>query len=57
MPQVWHDGTSEYGARDMDLEDTVVRDGGGEREKGCLEMLALLPFMGVILYYVQVLSG
>ena len=45
MPQVWHDGTSEHRVRDMDLEDTVVRNGGGEEEKGCLELIfwLLLP--------------
>ena len=45
MPQVWHDGTPEYGVRDMNLEDTTSRDGGGEEEKGCLELILwlLLP--------------
>ena len=28
-----------------------------EETKGCLEMLALLPFMGVMIYYVQILFG
>lgn len=39
MPQVWHDGTSERGVRDMDLEDTVVRNDGPREEKGCLELM------------------
>jgi len=50
MPQVWHDGTSQYGARDSQeavrdpQEDQVVRE-PSEGKKGCLEALILLPFM------------
>ena len=38
--------------------DTIKVDWGKvEESKGCLEMLALLPFMGVIYYVYQILSG
>lgn len=43
----YHDGSGEY------LGTGFVEE---VEEKGCLEALALLPFMGVI-YYVYLLSG
>lgn len=43
MPRTWHNGTPEYGARDMDLEDTVsVDDVTIIEERGCLELLPWL---------------
>lgn len=56
MPQVRHDGTAEHRVRDMALEDTTSKDGGGEEEKGCLEMLLVL-WLPIIITVLEVARG
>lgn len=56
MPQVRHDGTAEHRVRDMALEDTTSKDGGGEEEKSCLEVV-LWFFLPITLLLLQLKGG
>ncbi len=56
MPRQWSEEGPRISARDQEaivyLEEKIGPPPG---EKGCLEVLALLPFMGVMYYVYQII--